>query len=191
MESAVLIPTDWSKVADGITEQDGRYAADDKLYVQFYSRPMIQQGESEKQQRPVYADVCHVRIYVPGDKLSVIDRVASSDDKQRFAAHYAKYTAGEGNEVVGTRLEVVPFMSRSKVEEYKYFQIHTVEQLAAASDSVGQKFQGFQQDKQRAQKFLEQTTGTDARVRALEEQIAQLLAAKQADQDAKKATAKA
>jgi len=184
-------PTDWSKVADGITEADSRFAMDDKLYVQFYSRPMLQQGESIKAERPVYADVCHVRIFVPGDKLSVIDRVASSDDKQRFAAHFAKYQAGEGNEVVGTRLEVVPFMSRSKVEEYKYFQIHTVEQLAAASDSVGQKFQGFQEDKRRAQKYLDSINGTDARVKALEDQIAALQAQMPKQEMIQKVTAKA
>ena len=50
-------------------------------------------------------------------------------------------------------------MTPSKVEEYKYFSIHTVEQLAAASDSVGQKFFGFQEDKRSANAFLEIAKG--------------------------------
>ena len=193
-EVSTFIPTDWSKVADGITEEDSgsRYAMDSKLYVQFYSRPMIQVGESNKAQRPIYADVCHIRIFVPGDKLSIVDRVASSDDTQRFAAHYAKYKAGEGNEVIGTRLEVVPWMSRAKVEKYKYFQIHTVEQLAAAGDSVAHKFQGFMADKLKAQQYLDQTTGTDARVAALEAQLAALQAQMPSPKPVEqKATAKA
>jgi hypothetical protein len=133
--------------------------------------------ETEIEGRPIYHDVEHVRILVPGDKLNQIDRVASIDDKNRFPEHYAKYKAGKGDEVVGTRLEIVPWMTRSKVEEYKYFGIHTVEQLAEASDSVGQKFPGFNQDKSKAQKFLEATNGTDARVKALEAQVEALLAA--------------
>ena len=173
---AALIPTDWSKIQDGITEADSRFALDSKLYVQFYSRPMLQAGESKLADRPIYKDVVHVRIYVPGDKLSIIDRVASDDDLQRFPEHYGKFKAGQGDEVVGTRLEVIPWMSRSKVEEYRYFQIHTVEQLASASDSVGQKFVGFQTDREKAKKYLEQTTGTDARVSELEKQIAALQA---------------
>lgn len=171
---ASLAPTDWSKIADGVTEADSRFAMDSKLYVQFYSRPMMLIGESTIQNRPIYADVDCVRILVPGDKHNIIDRIASDDDKQRFPEHFAKYKAGHGQDVVGTRLEIVPWMSRSKVEEYKYFNIHTVEQLAEASDGVGQKFQGFQADKARAKKWLEAATGTNARVSELEKQLAEM-----------------
>lgn len=174
-----LAPTDWSRVADSVTENDSRYAMDSKLYVQFYSRPVLQTTLSEQEGRPIYVDMDHVRILVPGDKLSQIDRLASDEDKQRFAAHYAKYKAGSAQEVVGTRLEAVPWMTRSKVEEYKYFNILTVEQLAQASDSVGQKFTGFYADRDKAKKFLDMAEGTDARVKELEEQVAKLLAAQQ------------
>lgn len=169
-------PTDWSKVPEGVTENEPRFAHDNKLHVQFYSRPVLLKTESEAAERPIYKDVDHIRILVPGDKLNQIDRVASEDDIRRFAEHWAKYKAGKGNEVVGTRLEVVPWMTRSKVEEYRFFNIHTVEQLASASDEVGQKFPGFQTDKAKAQKFLEATHGTDARVKELESQVATLLA---------------
>ena len=177
---AELDTTDWSKVPDGVTEDEPRYALDSKLHVQFYLKPVLLIRESENEGRPIYHDVEHIRILTPGDKLSIIDRVASSDDKSRFAAHYDKFKAGRGSEVVGTRLEAVPFMTRSKVEEYKFFGIHTVEQLAGASDEVGQKFPGFQGDKQKSQKFLEATTGTDARVAALEKMVADLKAAAEA-----------
>jgi hypothetical protein len=186
MES--LAPTDWSTVKEPMTEQDARYAMDSKLYVNFYLRPVLQQTESDQANRPIFKDVEHIRIMVPGDKLSIVDRIASNDDKSRFADHYAKFTAGQAEQVVGTRLEMVPWMSRSKVEEYKYFGIITVEQLASAGDNVGQKFMGFQQDKQRAQAFLDAASGTNARVTELEEQVRQLLAAQLAQQEAKKDT---
>jgi hypothetical protein len=149
---------------------------DSKLYVNFYMRPVLQQTESDQANRPIFKDVEHVRIMVPGDKLSIVDRIASNDDKARFAEHYAKFSAGHENQVVGTQLDAVPWMTRSKVEEYKYFGILTVEQLAAAGDNIGQKFMGFQHDKSRAQAFLDAASGTNARVTELEEQVKRLLA---------------
>jgi hypothetical protein len=61
------------------------------------------------------------------------------------------------------------------VEEYKFFHLHTVEQLANANDSVGQKFPSFHSDKAKAQQFLEATTGDSARIRDLEAQVAELM----------------
>jgi hypothetical protein len=185
MDIAVT-PTDWAKVADGLGPDEARFSEDKRLYVQFYTRPMMQVGESRDANRPIYRDITHIRILVPGDKLNIIDRVASEDDISRFADHYAKFTAGQGQEVVGTRLDVVPWMTRSKVEEYKYFNIYTVEQLAEASDSVGQKFQGFHSDRDRAKKFLEASSGTNARITELERMIAELQMAKEAQEAAKK-----
>jgi len=175
-----LTQTDWSKVADGVMDnsQQARYAMDSKLYVQFYLRPILMQTESDIAGRPIYADVAHVRIIVPGDKLSIIDRIASPDDKARFATHWAKFEAGGSQEVVGTRLEAVPWMTRSKVEEYKFFGIVTVEQLAEASDQVGQKFPGFHQDRDRSKKFLEASSGVNARITELEAKLAELTAEK-------------
>jgi hypothetical protein len=61
------------------------------------------------------------------------------------------------------------------VEEYKFFHLHTVEQLANANDNVGQKFPSFHSDKQKAQAFLEATTGDSARIRELETMVAELM----------------
>jgi len=173
---ATLLPTDWTKINDPQFDNDQRFAADNKLYVQFYSRPIINGAESEIAQRPIYHDVDCIRIMVPGDKLSIIDRLASPDDKTRFADHYAKYSAGQQTQLVGTPLEQVPWMSRSKVEEYKYFGIHSVEQLAAASDSVGQRFPGFYADRDKALKFLDTASGTNARIAELERMLAEMQA---------------
>jgi hypothetical protein len=173
--------TDWSKVTDGVLENEPRYVHDSKLYVQFYLRPILMQTESEQAGRPIFKDVVHVRILVPGDKLSIVDRLASPDDKARFATQFAKFESGGSQEVVGTRLEVVPWMTRSKVEEYKFFNIVTVEQLAGASDQVGQKFPGFHQDREKSKQFLEATTGVNAKIKELEEKLARLEAEKTAE----------
>jgi len=166
--------TDWAKVQDFQMDSDPRFGMDAKLHVQFYSRPVLHHVKSNIEGRPIYIDVDHVKIIVPGDKLSIIDRIASEDDKKRFATHWERYKVGKGQDVVGTRLEGVAWMPRSKVEEYKYFGIHTVEQLSEASDSVGQKFPGFHSDREKAKKFLESVSGTNARVAELERQLSEL-----------------
>jgi hypothetical protein len=161
-------------------ENDQRFAADNKLYIQFYSRPIINGAESDAAGRPIFHDVDCVRIMVPGDKLSIVDRLASDDDKRRFADQFTKYQAGQQIQLVGTPLEQVAWMSRSKVEEYKYFGIHSIEQLANASDSVGQKFPGFYQDRDRAKATIEAASGTNARVAELERMLAEMQAKMQA-----------
>ncbi|MFI5224785.1 MAG: hypothetical protein ACHQX3_11205, partial [Nitrospirales bacterium] len=167
---------DWNRVNDPLFENDSRFALDSKLYVQFYTRPILNGAESDAAGRPIYHDIDCVRIMVPGDKLSIVDRLASDDDKRRFADHYAKYRAGQQVQLIGTPLEQVPWLSRSKLEEYKYFGIHSVEQLADASDSVGQKFPGFHSDKDKAIKFIEEASGTNTRIKELERQLAEMQA---------------
>jgi hypothetical protein len=96
---------------------------------------------------------------VPGDKTSVIDRIATEQDKQRFADRYAKWKSGQADAIVGTPLTALPGMNPVKIEEYKFFKIVTVEQLADANDNLGQKFMSFHSDKQKAKAFLEVAAG--------------------------------
>ena len=158
MNTATL-PTDWSQVPNSPGLDESRYADDAKLFVQFYRRPMLQAAASQDAGRAVYKEVDFVKIITPGDKLSVIDRPVNEMDARRFADRYEKWKAGAGNVIEGTPLGSLPKMTPAKVEEYKFFNIHTVEQLAEAADSVGQKFFGFQEDKRSAKAFLELAKG--------------------------------
>lgn len=158
MNTATL-PTDWSQIANPPSLDESRYADDAKLFVQFYRKPMIQPAASQQAGRAVYKEVDFIKIVTPGDKLNIIDRPVTEMDAARFADRYAKWKAGAGNVIEGTPLASLPKMTPAKVEEYKFFNIHTVEQLAAAADNVGQKFFGFQEDKRSANAFLELAKG--------------------------------
>lgn len=158
MNTATL-PTDWASVADAPGLDESRFVGDEKLFVQFYRRPMLQPGLSEQEGRAIYKEVDFIKIMVPGDKLSIVDKPVDEIDRRRFADKYAKWLAGAGNTVVGTPIASLPKMTPAKAEEYKFFNIHTVEQLAEAADSVGQKFFGFQEDKRAAKAFLEIAKG--------------------------------
>jgi len=157
--NTAILPTDWSSVPDAPGLDESRFVGDEKLFVQFYRMPKLNPRKSEEAGRAIYEEIDCIKIMVPGDKLNIIDRPIDSIDRRRFAARYEKWKAGQGNVVEGTPISSLPKMTPSKVEEYKFFGIHTVEQLAEANDNIGAKFFGFQEDKRSAKAFLEIAKG--------------------------------
>lgn len=154
--------TEWNDDAQVFNDSEGRFSEDKKLFVQFYSRPVQDSVASAESKRPIFVDADFVKIMVPGDKRTVIDRMASDEDRQRFPQHFARYKAGQTEQTVGTPLDMLPGITAGKVEEYKHFGIKTIEMLAAASDSVGQQFMQFQADKTRAKGYLALATDNAA-----------------------------
>lgn len=138
---------------------ESRFAADNRLYVEFSREPVMHPGKSRESGRAVYEERDFIRIHVPGDKTSVIYRQVTEQDAQRFADRYAKWKAGQSEAVSGTPLSALPGMTPAKVEEYKFFKLVTIEQLADANDNLGQKFMSFHADKQAAKRFIEATKG--------------------------------
>jgi hypothetical protein len=145
-----------------ITEQamlgegnNARFAGDDKLFVVFFNHPRKDEEATLKEGRPQFKDEAYVRIMVPGDKDSVIIRPAREMDKGRFAKQFAAYQAGEGEVHDGTPLKAWPMVTRSQVEEMKFFGIYTVEQLAELADVHVAKFMGLGNLKRDAQAFIQ------------------------------------
>lgn len=164
-------PTIFDEPSDFAQQDESRFAMDSKLYVEFYRKPVLQPGKSREAGRAVFEEVDYIRIHVPGDKHSVVERPVSEHDAQRFADRYAKWKAGQSEAVTGTPLSALPGMTPSKVEEYKFFKLVTVEQLAEANDNLGGKFMSFQQDKQRAKAFLE-VAKNNAPIEKMNEELA-------------------
>jgi hypothetical protein len=158
MNTATL-PTDWSSVQPAPGLDESRFVNDEKLFVQFYRTPKLNTRRSEEEGRAIYEEIDCIKIMVPGDKLNIIDRPVDSIDRRRFAARYEKWKAGQGNVIEGTPIASLPKMTPTKVEEYKFFNIHTVEQLAEANDNIGSRFFGFQEDKRSAKAFIELAKG--------------------------------
>ena len=152
-------PTNFEEPTEFLRPDESRFDGDAKLYIEFSRKPKLHPGKSREAGRAVYEEVDYIRIHVPGDKLSVVERPVSEQDAYRFQERYNKWKSGQAEAVSGTPLSALPNMTPAKVEEYKYFKIITVEQLAEASDNLGQKFMSFQQDKQRAKAFIEATKG--------------------------------
>ena len=157
-------------------------AGDENLLVKFYKAPMEDSAASLKAGRPIFKQVDWIDIRVPGSRDTRV-RPARARDKERFSQHYAAFkarTEHDDEEVVGTPLELWPVVGASQAAELRFFNIRTVENLAGAADSVGQKFMGLQDLKAKAKAFLEAAKGTapiielQKRMDTLEKQNAEL-----------------
>jgi hypothetical protein len=178
------VQTDWSKF-DGslMTPQPGMPGGlppgmgpgwDDKLHVRFFMRPRIDPVKSQEANRPIYKDVPHVEIMIPGDKNNIVTAEVWAQHIQRFPTHWAQFQAGIKDQVVGTPLRAAPFLTEAQVEELAYFKLRTIEQLADMADNT-MTFMGARELKNAAKKYLDQTTGAGAllaRIAALEAQLA-------------------
>jgi hypothetical protein len=128
------------------------------LHVEFYIDAVEQPFKSEQAGRPIYEDVEFVKIMIPGDKNSIVERQASDHDKGRFPLEYARFKNGlkEEEQAVGTPLKHWPAISRAMAKEFNSFNVHTVEQLAMMSDTAKQAFgMGAQEWSRKAQAMLD------------------------------------
>lgn len=139
-------------------------AGDEKLLVVFYMSILQDEMKSVEKGRPIFHDAEFVRIYIPGDKTSVVDRPAFEMDRRRFALQYAKFKQGidEEDQISGTPLKEWPLVTRAQVQEFKYFHVLTVEHLAEARDDVKRQVPGMTQLSQQARIWLEKTNATAA-----------------------------
>lgn len=140
--------------------QHGPQPGDEKLAIRFFNHPVQNKRESKEEGRPIFHEVEHVQVAVPGDKTSIVIREATDQDRERFPRHYEAFKARTSQDAVdGTPLSAWPQVTRAQVEELAYFEIRTVEQLAGMSDALAGKFMGINQLRDRARVFLEETSG--------------------------------
>jgi biotin operon repressor len=125
--------------------------ADKALFVQFNMEPHHNQAKSALEGRPIFEEREYIMIMVPGDKDSIVHRPAMESDKQRFWDRYERWKSKVGDHTTtGTPLKMVPWLNSSQVKELEYFNVYTLEQLAALSDNHAQKFMGINALRQRA-----------------------------------------
>jgi hypothetical protein len=119
----------------------------------------------------VFKEMDYVQIMVPGDRDNIIIRPMGEGDKRRFAKHYDAWKRGEGDNVVGTPLELWGKLNLAQVEEYRYIGVRTVEQLAVLNDAACQKMPGSFELKRQAAAFLE-LVAKDAPIKLVQEELA-------------------
>lgn len=135
---------------------EGR-SADDRLMIKFEIFPHPNEIKSLEAGHPVYDDREYITIIVPGDKNSIVHRPVWAQDKSRFARQYAQFKNGQEQTTVGLPLKLWGGITRGQAEEFLFFNVKTVEQLAEMSDGNGISIHGFQGLKSRAKDYLAQT----------------------------------
>jgi hypothetical protein len=143
-------------------EDFGPGKGDEKLMVSFRIDPIFDAAKSEAEGRPYYVDGEWIKILIPGDKTNVIDRPANEIDRRRHAIVYARFKQGLADEAQneGTPLKEWPMISRSVVENLRFHNVFTVEQLASVSDLVKLRMPGLTKLSEQASIWLERTKAT-------------------------------
>lgn len=85
--------------------------------------------------RPIFVDREYIRKVVPGDRSIEVVRPVRQEDIEAYRSQYNRWKSGQAQATSGTPLEQWPGVTRSQVKELAYFNVRTVEQLAAVSDA--------------------------------------------------------
>lgn len=186
------------KVTQSGTTLHVEHGNDSNLYVEFTMESVPQPFESEKQGRPIFKDVPYIKIITPGDKTKVPHRPVKDEDKIRFPRQWEAFKNQEVQVTEGTPITEWPPLTKGEAMEFKALNIHTVEQLANLPDS-SLSWLGGQQRRTQAQSFIAASKDTalvskmngelakrDADILALQNQIAELSAKNQDDDQPKK-----
>ena len=138
-------------------------AADGRLFVNFFMKAVKNEAKSLEAGRAIFEEREFLNIKIPGDKNNDVVKDLSIEPHyiQRFPVQYARFKQNQ-EQVVGTPLNLAPFLTESQVEEYRALNIRTVEQLAGLSDVNAQTIMGSIKHKQEAQAWLDSVKGAEA-----------------------------
>lgn len=128
-----------------------KLGSDDQLLVRFYEKNIPVPFKSQNG-TIVFENQDYVEIIRPGDKSQIVDRKARDADKARFPLHWQRYKTGK-SQTIGTSINKLfeqGLINQPELEMLQIAKVHTVEQLAAASEVVidgfgpsGQKLQNY------------------------------------------------
>jgi hypothetical protein len=115
--------------------------ADTRLAIKFEKREIQNTDRTLEEGRPIFEEKVYIKIAVPGDALTEIDRPVYESDKNRFPIQWANFMNRIGDEASysGTSLKEWPLITSTQAEELRGIKFHTVESIAMATDHSIQK----------------------------------------------------
>ena len=72
------------------------------VFVQFYTDAVELKAESEKQGRPIFQDLPHIRKMIPGDASNVVERVAKEHDIRMYPREWEIFQRQQATGHFGT-----------------------------------------------------------------------------------------
>jgi len=147
-----------SQVAEYDPKDFENVASSAGVYGKFYYRPMQNDAKTEEAGRPIFDEVEFVEIIAAGNGTNIVRRPARPQDKARFRDAYIRFREGDNEQVVGTPLTEVTWISRSMVEELSYIKVRTLEQLAELNDQACTRGPGLYELKRKAAAFIKKAS---------------------------------
>jgi len=177
-----------------VFDENNMYQHDDKLIAFFSYTPTYNETKSVEAGRKVYDDVETITIISPGQRDTLVTEVTETY-KRRFQKRYDAWKARMEAPESGTPLTELPWITPGQVQEFAFFNVKTCEQLLAMPETSASKFMGFQQLKQRIQRYVDASDAKapamkmeaelnkrDEEIAALKDQVAGLIAAQKASE---------
>jgi predicted phage tail protein len=126
-------------------------------YVRFHLHPVLNEVRTKAEGRNVFEDVEFVEIAVPGDRFNIVVKAVADEHRYEYARQYAAFKQGKSqDEASGTLLSQWPGVSPARAEEYAYFKVRTVEQLADVNDEVLSRLdRGAREEREKARAYLD------------------------------------
>lgn len=126
---------------------------DSGMVVMFYLKPVHNPAKSVESGSPQYDDKTYVRIHPPGERLNIIDRLATDSDRKRFPMQYMQFKENAPQVSNGTPIDMLFPATPSVGAALKASGVHTVEQCAELSahaiETIGMGAQQWVNDAQR------------------------------------------
>lgn len=139
----------------------------------FYTELVQNPGKTEKEGRPIFDEQLMLRLYTPGDSLSVASHPGTPDMIEKYRAAYDKYMAGKTDDhFSGTPIGELNFLTAIQKAELKAVKIYSVEALAAVADSNVTRIPGGRSVRDQAKAWLEHSKDTGASTRLAAENAA-------------------
>jgi hypothetical protein len=185
-----------------VNPDDFTNVADAKgVYAKFFYRPELDQAATDEAGIPKYKDVAYIEIIAAGNSTNIVRRPVRDTDKQRFHNAYSKFREGDTEQLVGTPLTEIPWLTASMREELTYIKVRTLEQLADLNDQACSRGPGLYELKRKAADWLKKANEAapftalhaendelKARLAAMEATLAGLAESKAAPELKKKAS---
>ena len=129
------------------------------VYAKFYTHAKKDEAASATAGRPVFKDVEYVELVTAGNSSNIIRRPTRNEDHFKFRKAYEMFKAGDEEQIVGTPLSEVVWISKSQIEELRFHKCRSLEQLADLNDNVCTNIPGLFDLKSKAKAWLQKAEG--------------------------------
>lgn len=166
-------------------EFTGAQNPDSLVQVEFYNYAALDTWKTNETGIKSYKDECpYIRISIPGNQNSIIERPATGSDTKRWPRQWLVFQMQTGmianaENVPGWQLDEWSELGQEQVRQLKFLRFYTVEQIAGASDAqiqgIGMGGQGL---REKAKRALAEKNGAavNQEVKARDEKIEALAA---------------